>query len=278
MMFIDGKEDFVFFSPAEPEFYWHRKPEKVERINVITPEELAAAESGGSGEAAESPRRFPWASAVAGFAGIVFFGVATIAKLKLPVRFAGLIVAAGLAFFLRPGEDAGGATVAAGVPEQRAVEIFKTLQANLYKAFDYETEDQVYDVLEQSVDGALLDDIYTEVYRSLLFLEEKSAAVCKVNEIDVLSCEAKAIDPSADGRAVRFDVSCHWRVHGLVEHFEHIHRRVNEYHADYRLTLKDSGWRITAVAVNQQDRLDPKTLKPSVDYGAGGAGGAAQPE
>ena len=116
----------------------------------------------------------------------------------------GLVAAAGLAFFLRPGDDAGAEVVAAGVGEQRAVEIFRTLQANLYKAFDYETEDQVYDVLEQSVDGALLDDIYTEVYRSLLVVE-KSAAVCKVREVDVLACEAKAIDPSTDGKAVRFD-------------------------------------------------------------------------
>ncbi|MFT5106966.1 MAG: hypothetical protein ACI9UA_002593, partial [Pseudoalteromonas tetraodonis] len=35
MMFVDNKEDFVFFSPQEPEFYWHRKPAKVEPINVI---------------------------------------------------------------------------------------------------------------------------------------------------------------------------------------------------------------------------------------------------
>ena len=190
--------------------------------------------------------------------------------LKVPLRFGGLIVAAALAFFLRPGDDAGAAVASSGVDEQRAVEIFETLQANLYKAFDYETEDQVYDVLAQSVDGALLDDIYTEVYHSLLFLDEKSAAVCKVNEVEMLSCEAQTINPTPDGKAVRFDVKAHWRVHGLVEHFEHIHRRVNEYQADYRLTLKDSGWKITAVAVNQQDRLDPKTMQPSVDYGAGG--------
>ena len=109
----------------------------------------------------------------------------------------------------------------------------------------------------------------TTIYRSLLVVD-KSAAVCKVREVEVLSCEAKAVDADADGKAVRFDVSCHWRVHGLVEHFEHIHRRVNEYRAEYRLTLKESGWKITAVAVSQQDRLDPKTMAPSIDYGAGG--------
>ncbi len=36
MMFVDNKEDFIFFSPEEPEFFWHRKPKVVEPINVIT--------------------------------------------------------------------------------------------------------------------------------------------------------------------------------------------------------------------------------------------------
>jgi hypothetical protein len=143
--------------------------------------------------------------------------------------------------------------------------MFKQLQANLYSAFDYESEDQVYDVLAQSVDGALLDDIYTEVYQSLIVVD-KSAAVCKVHEVEVLDSEATAIDPGADGKAERFDIACHWRVHGLVKHFEHIHRRVNEYRADYRLTHKPEGWRITGVAVSEQDRLDPKTMQPSEDY------------
>ena len=262
MMFVDNKEDFVFFSPEEPEFFWHRKPKEVRPINVITPDELSAA----SNPSASPPaaRRFPVASLVSALAGIAFFAGASLAKLKLPIRFGGLVVAGALAILLRP-PAVSEASPGAGITEAQAVEIFGELQANLYRAFDYETEDQVYDVLAQSVEGALLDDVYSEVYQSLLVVD-KSAAVCKVHEVEVLDSSAKAIDPTPEGKAQRFDIACHWRVHGLVKHFEHIHRRINEYRADYRLTRKPEGWKITGVAVSEQDRLDPKTMKPVDDY------------
>ncbi len=112
----------------------------------------------------------------------------------MPVGSAASIAAGVLAIALRPAAVTTGGT-GAGITEAEAVETFRELQANLYRAFDYETEDQVYDVLAQSVDGALLDDIYTEVYQSLLVID-KSAAVCKVHEVEVLESTAKAIDPA----------------------------------------------------------------------------------
>ena len=263
MMFVDNKEDFIFFSPEEPELFWQRRPKEVKNINVITPEELSAGESAADDTPREKPK-FPIATVAVATLGILFFVVGRFAKIASPVRFGVLLAAAIGAFFLRPQATSDPRSLSS-ITEDQAVEKFERLQANMYSAFDYEEEEQVYDVLAQSVDGALLDDIYAEVYQSLLVVD-KSSAVCKVHEVEVLESRATAVDPSSDGRAQRFDIACHWRVHGVVKHFEHIHRRVNEYRADYRLTKKPEGWKITGVAVSEQDRLDPRTLKPSEDY------------
>lgn len=265
LMFVDKKEDFILFSPQEPEFLWNRKPKEVTSLNVMTPEESAGAGNVAAGaEAAPYAPRLRIAALVALLLGTLFYVGASRARSKLPIRVIPLSVVGLAAFYLQE-HFPPAPTASAGLTESQAVETFKKLQANLYSAFDFETEDQVYDVLEQSVDGALLDDIYTEVYRSLI-VEDKSRALCKVHQVDVLESAATAIDAGPDGRAERFDIACHWRVHGIVQHHAHIHRRVNEYRADYRLTHKENGWRITGVAVAQQDRLDPKTLKKSVDY------------
>ena len=263
MIFVDKKEDYVIFSPEEPEFLWVRSPAEVTRLNVIIPEELEPGD-GNSGAGNVEARRLPIASILAGAAGLIFFAGAAFVDVKLPLRFGGLAIAATAAFFLLP-ESGARTSFDHGITEAQSVEVFRKLQANLYSAFDFETEDEIYAVLEQSVDGALLDDVYSEVYRSLI-VEDRGRALCKVQKLEVLETGSDAVDPGKDGRAQRFDITCHWRVYGIVNHFEHIHRRVNEYRADYRLTHREAGWKITGVAVSQQDRLDPKTLKKSADY------------
>ena len=260
MMFVDGKEDYVYFSPKEPEFFWHRRPVEVEKLNVIAPDELIAS-SGREEAVTTAAPMVSTISLVAAGLGVLAFVGATLLKFPVIIRAVVLLLGLGIAGANLNLGDGGDEGKLAGVSEPEAVDIFETLQANLYSAFDFETEDQVYDVLAQSVDGKLLDDFYTEIYRSLLVVD-RSKAVCKVHKVEVLECGSEAIDPAEDGTAIRFNIACHWRVYGVVEHYEHIHRRVNEYRADFRLTRKPEGWRITAAAVDQQDRLDLGTMEP----------------
>lgn len=62
--------------------------------------------------------------------------------------------------------------------EQEAVDLFTALHRNVYRAFDYKTESDIYDVLAQSVDGDLLDQVYNEVYQSLI-LRDQGGAVAR---------------------------------------------------------------------------------------------------
>jgi hypothetical protein len=54
-------------------------------------------------------------------------------------------------------------------------------------------------------------------------------------------------------------MSCNWRVLGLVEHWGHVHRRINEYSAIYTLTPFGNQWKISGVEMTDQKRITGAT-------------------
>ena len=69
--------------------------------------------------------------------------------------------------------------------EEEARFIFEGLHRNIYRAFDYDSESEVYDALAQSVASGLIDSVYNEVYQSLI-MREAEGAVCDVRAVDRL--------------------------------------------------------------------------------------------
>ncbi|MDP6629483.1 MAG: hypothetical protein QGH29_00695, partial [Kiritimatiellia bacterium] len=110
----------------------------------------------------------------------------------------------------------------------------------------------------QSVSGELLDEIYTDVYQSLV-LQDQGGAICKIENVEMLESKMMAPDPDVEDGGVAFSVSCRWEVKGLVEHWGHAHRRVNRYGADYTLRPFGDAWRIYDVEMNEQDRITGNT-------------------
>ena len=151
--------------------------------------------------------------------------------------------------------------------EEQAVAIFESLHRNIYRAFDYQTENEIYDALSRSVSAGLLDEIYDEVYQSLI-LREEGGAICTVRAVKLLEC---AVELPPDRVGSEYHVQCRWRVKGTVEHWGHTHLRTNEYRARYRVGASDSvgagggQWRITDVDIADQQRIDS---------GTGGSGAA----
>ncbi|MEM7261862.1 MAG: hypothetical protein AAF488_07695 [Planctomycetota bacterium] len=137
--------------------------------------------------------------------------------------------------------------------EQEAAEIFESLHRNVYRAFDYETEDEIYDALARSIDAALLDEVYNEVYNNLIVVEE-GGAVSRVRGVEIR--EAKISFPESQGEFPEFSVEARWRVTGTVSHWGHQHWRVNEYHAGYDLRATVDQWRIVSADPLGQERID----------------------
>jgi len=148
--------------------------------------------------------------------------------------------------------------------EGEAKEMFRTLHRNIYRAFDYKKEEDVYDALARSVDGELLDEIYNEVYHSLV-MSDQGGAVCRVQSVKVLDMRVEAVDDSGRGSKAGFDVRSHWLVNGAVSHWGHTHFRTNEYRAVYTVEPREGAWKITAARVLEYKRImddDPAAKVP----------------
>jgi hypothetical protein len=132
--------------------------------------------------------------------------------------------------------------------DTRLKELAGGLLHNVYRAFDYRGEEQIYDVLAKSVTGNLLNDVYLET-RNGLVLASQGGAQAKVKNIEML--EVRQIGENDDGLLVE----ARWNVAGSVGHWGHIHQRTNAYHA--RLTLRDidGAWKLTGLDILEEERL-----------------------
>lgn len=134
------------------------------------------------------------------------------------------------------------------IDEVRLRELTGGLLHNVYRAFDYRGEEQIYDVLAKSVTGNLLNDVYLETRKGLELANQGGAQV-KVKNIEML--EARQVGENDDGLLVE----ARWNVAGSVGHWGHIHQRTNAYHA--RLTLQDidGAWKLTGLDILEEERL-----------------------
>jgi hypothetical protein len=243
-----GRRSFLTFTPDEPEYVWHSDvtPSRDHAMGVVP-------------SAAQKTIQLPLVPIAATVLLILFLAAAARSG-KMP---RGLVAGASLTILLVGivGRDVGRVEMKqfwrGGVElpaEPQAKEIFAVLHQNVYRAFDYDTEDAIYDALAQSVSGELLDEIYNDVYQSLV-LQDQGGAICKIENVEMLESKMMASDPDAENGGVEFRVSCRWVVKGLVEHWEHAHRRVNQYGAVYTLKPFGDSWRIFDVEMNEQERV-----------------------
>ena len=131
------------------------------------------------------------------------------------------------------------------IPELVASDIFAQLHKNLFRAFDYRTESDIYDALAKSVDGELLRDLYLQINDSLR-VKEQGGAVSNIETVRLLEGEKTSLsdeEPGLPGFAFRSK----WDLTGTVEHWGHIHERVNVYDAEFTVRLVDDCWKITSM-------------------------------
>jgi hypothetical protein len=72
--------------------------------------------------------------------------------------------------------------------------VFEPLHANIYRAFDYSKEGDIYDALARSVEGEYLEQLYRQVYESLVMRDE-GGAMSRVQSVEQLSFELLGTPP-----------------------------------------------------------------------------------
>ena len=124
---------------------------------------------------------------------------------------------------------------------------------NVYRAFDHRDESLVYDRLALSIEGDLLGDVYVQVRRSMEH-ENQGGARVKVDDVTVLDVSQEG-ELETSGLAYR----CRWIAAGSVGHWGHIHRRANQYDAVITVEPINGAWKITAIDLREEQRVDPNT-------------------
>ncbi|MEH6581642.1 MAG: hypothetical protein V7754_06865 [Halioglobus sp.] len=132
---------------------------------------------------------------------------------------------------------------------ERGQHIVGSLLHNIYRAFDYRDEGDIYDVLQHSVSGELLTDIYLETKRSLV-LANQGGAKAKVKEVTLDSLQIK---PGITDD--QFVAEANWTVHGSVGHWGHIHQRNNRYQALLDIAVDNGQWKLQKMTVLLEERL-----------------------
>jgi hypothetical protein len=135
------------------------------------------------------------------------------------------------------------------VDAEQADEISYALLRNVYHAFDYRRESDIYDTLAKSATGDLLTRIYLEIQRSLQ-VETQGGARVRVTDVDLRKC---ALVPPAAGA---FVADCEWVAVGTVTHWGHTHDRVNRYRARLSIAPVDGQWRLVGLELMSEERIN----------------------
>jgi len=143
-------------------------------------------------------------------------------------------------------------SVASRVSADEGKAIVHSLLKNVYRAFDFREETDVYDKLAVSASGDLLADLYLQNRKSFE-VKQAGGAQARVKEIDVLDVKVESNPKSSRALNLR----SRWRALGKVGHWGHIHIRQNQYEANIVVEPVDGAWKITNLELLEEKRIDP---------------------
>jgi hypothetical protein len=145
---------------------------------------------------------------------------------------------------------------ASQMSEDDSKAIVLSLLKNVYRAFDFREEEDVYDKLAISVSGDLLTEVYLQSRKSMV-IEQAGGAQAKVKQVDVLETDVQ----ESGKQKGALDIRTKWTAVGSVGHWGHIHTRQNVYDAILTLAVADGSWKITGIELLEEKSIDPYAKK-----------------
>jgi len=134
----------------------------------------------------------------------------------------------------------------------QTTELLQVLLKNVYRAFDFREEDDVYDKLALSVNGDLLEDIYLQNRKSFS-VQPAGGAQAKIRSVEILQASASRLQSNSPGYAIE----AKWTALGTVGHWGHTHQRKNQYEAIINVEDVDGIWKITRLELLEEQRISP---------------------
>lgn len=248
LIFVDGDAHPMYLTKEEPEYVWHA-PAKTYNSTITN----------NSVNNVDPPTFFAVPSLSILILIIGFLLTISRPKGRPILRLSIIFISFALAIFCRN-------TLTVKTPlvlnnstkklePNEAIDEFTKLHRGIYRAFDSESEDAIYNNLAKSVSSKLIGPLYEEIFQSLIMREE-GGAFSRVNKIDYL--DLKAVP---ENNSTNYNIFCKWQVHGSVRHWGHNHFRSNEYEAEYILSTENNLWKIASSSVSLQKRIKPPNEK-----------------
>ncbi len=228
----------VVLTPASPTLRWNNEPAE-DPIPVVT---ATAVEPG--------TLWFPVFSLA--FLGVaVAFAFGAVRRRRSEHRLALVRVMLGAALLVAPLGNLAVATPAAlgTTPDATSTKrILSGVLPNIYRAFEYRSEEATFDRLALSVTGDALTEVYLEHQRALE-MEERGGARARVESFEVTDVDS--VEAQDDG----FVAEASWTVGGTVVHFGHRHFRQNRYDARVVVVPDEGSWKIRSITVLDEERV-----------------------
>jgi hypothetical protein len=150
--------------------------------------------------------------------------------------------------------------VAGDLEEQQSEALLQALLKNVYRAFDFRNEQDVYDRLALTVKGDLLAELYLQNRRSFA-IKKAGGAQAKIKAVNIQQAQAKRLG----GGSLGYAIAGRWTASGTVGHWGHIHTRQNLYDAIVTVEAIDGRWKITDLELLEERRIDPNTPVPAAE-------------
>ncbi len=237
----------TFLTPDDPVHIWNNFLKDYE-IPTVQPIEVA----GSLGEL-----RIPVVSLLCLAGLLATVGWAAVRRrrskpLRLPLAVGALCLATAAVAYPHASVTVSRPALMAGeIDDEKAAALLQTMLKNVYRAFDFREEEDVYDKLALSVGGDLLADVYLQNRRSMS-VQQAGGAQAKVKEIAVESASAQRLD----SEGLSYALHGRWTALGTVGHWGHVHQRKNRYDAVLTIAAQDGTWKIVGLELNDEQRID----------------------
>ena len=144
------------------------------------------------------------------------------------------------------------AMVAGSMDDEHSKALLQALLKNVYRAFDFREEEDVYDKLALTVKGDQLTELYLQNRKSFA-IKKAGGAQAKIKTVDIQQAQAKRLE----GGSLGYAITGRWTALGTVGHWGHIHTRQNLYDAIINVEAIDGRWKITDLELLEEKRIEP---------------------
>jgi hypothetical protein len=147
-------------------------------------------------------------------------------------------------------------SISSRISDDDAKVILHSLLKNVYRAFDFREEEDVYDKLAVSASGDILSDIYLQNRKSFE-VQRAGGAQARVKKVEVQDVKVESVENRPSAVSLRSK----WTAMGTVGHWGHIHTRQNQYEAIVTVEPVDGSWKIIGIELLEEKRIDPYARK-----------------